>query len=189
MGVSPSLLVYGEQLAIPGLLVSPPLTYDEACLTTFTTQLTSDLRLLREFVLQHDETLKGPSGDDCHPPKNWDKYSRVWLKDPIFKGSFAPKYLGPYEVQDKEYPVLTLIRDGKPYRVNVDRVKPCFTLGDLEGYRNEVTQEEDVTVQPVNKKSVVISLPISAEETGPRHGSNPNRNSQGGYDYDGARRH
>ena len=80
MGVSPSLLVYGEQLAIPGLLVSSPLSYDEACLTTFTTQLTSDLRLLREFILQNDETLKGSSGDECRPPKNWDEYSRVWLK-------------------------------------------------------------------------------------------------------------
>ena len=109
LGVSPSLLVYGEQLAIPGLLVSPPLSYQEACLTTFTSELTSDLRLLRDFVLQHDDTLKGPSGDEGQPPRNWGKYTRVWLK-----GSFAPKYLDPYEVQDKEYPVLTLIRDGKP---------------------------------------------------------------------------
>ena len=72
----------------------------------FISQLNADIRSVRAFILKHDDTLKGSGGHIVKPDLS--EYRRVWLKDPIYKGSLAPKHLGPYDVTG----VLTLIKDG-----------------------------------------------------------------------------
>ena len=105
----------------------------------------SDLVLIRDFVLRNDDTFRGPSNIETVPPIDYNLHKRAWLKDPIYKGSLAPKFLGPYDIKEVQYPVVTLIKDGSPYKVNVDSIKPCFELRQLGGYeRAQVDLDEGV---------------------------------------------
>ena len=101
------------------------MSYNESDLTDFLNQLVSDIRLVSQHVLRYDDTLRGPGEESLQPPKGWDQLQRVWLRDPVYRGSLAPKYKGPYQVIEREYPVLTLEIDGVFKKVNVDRIKPC----------------------------------------------------------------
>ena len=153
LGVSPSLVVYGEQIAVPGALLNLPTCYQEEDMHDFISQLNADIRSVRAFILKHDDTLKGPGSQSVTPDLS--DYRRVWLKDPIYKGSLAPKYLGPYDVTEITYPVLTIIKDGIPYKVNIDRVKPCYELRDLNGYEKSVDMDDETGLVTISRRGGV----------------------------------
>ena len=178
LGVSPSLLVYGEQIAIPSVLLDLPVTYNEEDVSEFLRSLMSDLALIRDFVLRNDDTLRGPSNIEIVPPIDYSLHKRVWLKDPIYRGSFAPKYLGPFDIKEVQYPVVTLIKDGSPYKVSVDRIKPCFELRQLDGYeRAQVDLDERVCETSGNPIPAHISTHATKGE-GASRGVPPSANSR-----------
>ena len=57
----------------------------------------------------------------------------IWLKVHKPGSSLAPRYVGPYEVLQVNYPVITIKKNGVPYNVNRDRVKPAWTPINLKG--------------------------------------------------------
>ena len=59
-GISPSLVVFGEHIAIPGIYVTPETTFDEKSESEFVQQLTTYWFQVRDFILKHDNTLSGP---------------------------------------------------------------------------------------------------------------------------------
>ena len=113
------------------------------------------------------------------PAIDYTQHRRVWLNDPIYKGSFAPKYLGPYDVESVQYPVVTLIKDGTPYKVNVDRLKPCFELKSLTGYEQVSVDMDDDTLQlPALPIQTSIPIPTQPSKGEGASGGTPSANSQ-----------
>ena len=126
LGTSPSLVIYGEQIAIPSVLVSSETHYCETNITQFVQAMQSDMNILRTFLLTEDNALRAPTLEEDANPEY--PYTSVWLKDPIRRGGLAPKYFGPFNVVHVRYPVITIHRGGHNIKVNVDRLKPAFKL-------------------------------------------------------------
>ena len=99
--VSPSLLLYGEQISVPSTFFTNELTYDEKSVSGFMLGIQEDMRKVKEFVIEHDKTLSG-----TEPPAFPHRFnaSYAWLIEPVYKGSLRPKYLGPFKVMKIEYP-------------------------------------------------------------------------------------
>ena len=151
IGTSPSLLVYGEQIAIPGKLLSDDVHYQEGKISDFVVQIQADMDVLRQFVLTHDEALREPT--EFENQEVAFPFKSVWLRDPIMRGSLEPKYKGPFDVILAQYPVITINMDGKPTKVNVDRLRPAFTVA------RHV--EEDVPIEEVfPQRHMVEEIPI-----------------------------
>jgi hypothetical protein len=143
-GVSPSLLVYGEHLAMPGLLVGDTRTYPEDTMSEFVDKLRKDLQLLREFVFElHANQQKIPSEDRKFP------YKHVWLLDPLLRHSLSPKYNGPYRViATDQYPVIQIDVEGQIKRVTVDRLKPAPHLSEVAPFTWAQTGEPVPQMEP-----------------------------------------
>jgi hypothetical protein len=128
-GVSPSLLVFGEHLSVPGLLVGDPATKNEEDTSEFVRKMRKHLQLLRQFVIKmHSERI----ADTDNKETRKFPYKNVWLLDPLLKNSLSPKYNGPYRVvSTDQYPVLQIDIDGVIKRVTVDRLKPAPHLAEM----------------------------------------------------------
>jgi transposase InsO family protein len=129
-GTSPALLVFGEHITLPSLIVTAERTYPEGNESDFIVKLRKDLKVLRQFVTElSDETQDGVKPDNHYPHKN------VWVLDPLLKNCLSPKYSGPFKVlSSDQYPVLLLDINGNHKRVNVDRCKPAPRLCELPDY-------------------------------------------------------
>ena len=125
LGVSPSLLVYGEHIAIPGVYTFPEMTFNEACKSEFVRNLPNHWFQIRDFVLKHDATL---SGNDESLKTGPYPHKYVWVTEPVFKGALYPKVRGPYEVVQFQWPVVTCQIGDEQKKFNMDRCKPAFLI-------------------------------------------------------------
>ena len=133
LGISPSLIMYGEHIAIPGVFTFPSLSFNEDIEEQFVIDLTNHWLQVRDFVLENDPVLSikpGPSMPNKYP------HDYVWIKEPLFKGSLYPKARGPYKVIGSNYPVIYIKNEGVEQTVNVDRCRPAYIL-----QRNFLNQE------------------------------------------------
>ena len=125
--VSPSLVVYGEQLCIPTHLVEDKnisLEVEED-LPHFLDNIEKELVILREYIYQTDDTLRGPTEDN---PDITFLHEYVYIKDPILRGSLQPKFLGPFRVVDFDFPVVTYRYKNELKKVNMDRTRPAHKI-------------------------------------------------------------
>ena len=127
-GISPALVVYGEQISVPSNLFFQQNTYNEQSDFEFVEQLQSDLDLLRQYILQTDPTLM-PGNPEVVSREF--PYDHVYLRNEVKKTSLSAKYSGPYAVLRQRFPVVYIYKDGKEVGVNVDRLKPCYKLQEL----------------------------------------------------------
>ena len=121
-GVSPSLLVYGEQIAIPGLVFDKqePVPGSTEEVTKFLVQYLVDLR--RSIDKEYEPT---PPLADAWPASM--RYA--WYLNPVRKGTLDGYYLGPYEVlQSDRYPSMLLAFPLGPKWINVNKLKPAYGL-------------------------------------------------------------
>jgi len=118
-GYSPSLLVYGEEIYVPWMLLSDRHEREYSEDTDFISDLRNKMLDFSNEILENDFKIKNLANtqDFSH------KY--VWIKDPILKGTFEGKYLGPFEILEINFPVLTINRNGMQYKINIDRTKPA----------------------------------------------------------------
>ena len=87
-------------------------------------------------------------------------HKAVYLVDPVYRGVFAPKNTGPYEVFSYEFPVVTIWKDGKLHRVNRDRCRPCYEL------RNQAPLSEVRRARPEPDEVLVEKKPERFKATG-----------------------
>ena len=118
-GVSPSLLVTGQQPALPGQLVVERSNIDNA--SSFGRELSSAMANQR-FVENpwHDKKSRARVPDDLWTAK------RVLVRADKVQPSLAPKYTGPYRVLRRWSKCFRLQLDNKSDSVSIDRLRPFY---------------------------------------------------------------
>ena len=118
-GVSPSLLVTGQQPALPGQLVVERSNIDNA--SSFGRELSSAMASQR-FVENpwHDKKSRARVPDDLWTAK------RVLVRADKVQPSLAPKYTGPYRVLRRWRKCFRLQLDNKSDSVSIDRLRPFY---------------------------------------------------------------
>ena len=170
-GVSPSLVLYGEQISIPGMVVHHVENIPGTTPAELVDQLQQESAIMREVILANDKTLGG-TNNDAPPriPKFPTDY--VLIKEMMDKPSLHPRYRGPYKIIRQEGPNLIILRAGKEECLSMDRCRPYYTLNydkleinrgvtdvDNRVMMEEVTQQGDNTT-----KSTAIDLNQTSKE-------------------------
>ena len=116
-GVSPSLLVTGQQPALPGQLVVERSNINNA--SSFGRELSSAMANQR-FVENpwHDKKSRARVPDDLWIAK------RVLVRADKVQPSLAPKYTGPYRVLHRWRKCFRVRLDNKSDSVPIDRLRP-----------------------------------------------------------------
>ena len=126
-------ILYGEPISVPGsfLSIDPMLFRDD--MSQFMSQLSMQFNTIRSIVLE-TQKLSDPvnnSNDDLNTNNNVSPsftHTHAYIRDPIKRSTLEPKWLGPFKVTKVQGPVVTLIVNGTEKNINVDRLKPAFTL-------------------------------------------------------------
>ena len=150
-GVSPSLLVTGQQPALPGQLVVERSNIDNA--SSFGRELSSAMAN-QHFVENpwHDKKSRARVPDDLWTAK------RVLVRADKVQPSLAPKYTGPYRVLRRWRKCFRLQLDNKSDSVSIDRLRPFY---------------EDETPRSASHETVNSS---AADNVLPAFASRPRRN-------------
>ena len=130
-GVSPAMVMFGEQLAIPGVMAIPEMPLDTEITYQFVDDLQNQWEWVRKYVLKHDRTLGKPEDEAKREEKNrviGFPHEYVWVIVPKRIGSLYPKVIGPYKVVAYHHPLVTIKSNGVNQLVNVSRVKPAFLM-------------------------------------------------------------
>jgi len=138
-GFAPSTIMYGETVSLPHTLcnVNPQSSYDG--LPSYVQGLMSNMQIVR------DSLCKVITQQEA---QNYDVPSYVWLSDPVRSNTMSPRYTGPYKVLSCGFPTIELEKNGRPYKVSVDRVKPAW------GVQEQVTTnqpQEELSHTPQNQ--------------------------------------
>ena len=118
-GYSPAYLTYGAPLRLPGDFLAPSKTVPET--SDFVSHLRHVVRSSSPFPLEHH------ASQDVHLPPSLLSCTHVFVRVDAVKHPLTPPYCGPYKVLEHGPKVFVLDRDGKPWTVSVDRLKPLLT--------------------------------------------------------------
>ena len=155
-GISPTLMLYGEQVSIPGVFVNPLITFNEESDDDFVEDLMNHWFQVRDFVLANDPT---PGNAQSGTPTSAFPHTHVWIIESLHKRSLYPKARGPYKVLEVNYPVIFIKVDGVKQSVNVDRCKPAFILKrDLlnEELPDPIWVNRDKLTSPITENESVL---------------------------------
>ena len=135
--LSPSLILYGEQINVPGsFLETNPMLFDDD-MSEFMSNLTMRMQEIRAVILETQSPdpidLNANNTNNTSDNECIFKHPYAYLRDPIKRSSLEPKWLGPFKVLSSRGTVVRLNIDGNERNVNVDRLKPAYTLS---GYFN-----------------------------------------------------
>ena len=167
IGISPSLLVLGEQMQMPALLLEDrPLEQPSG--SDFVDAMTRRFRDTRTYILENDPTLAGVNHDIANPTF---PHRYVWLKQPFVDNSLSAKYVGPYRVTDStQFPVITIMQGGDLVRTNVDRLRPAYIVQEHQEELDQPFLDLDNQEDPEDPDVILTRrLPIG-------HGVNEGRN-------------
>ena len=140
-GVSPSLVVFGEQLALPRPVLDETMAIYDDNMPHFVNQLFANWRMIKEKLLHVPETNN--NNDEPIFPTEY-----AFMREPQLKASLEPKWLGPYRVVDTRYPVIRLEIDGKEKNLNWDMIKPAFILQPQETDQSDSESAVDNEILP-----------------------------------------
>ena len=122
---SPSELVYGTPLTLPGDLITPSEVHEYPRCANYSYQLREHMENIRPIVTKH-HTKGGEDGSYVDPRLK--TCSRVLLKH-MNKHSLQKNYTGPHEIIARHDKYFTIrLPNGTSDNVTVDRLKACYTL-------------------------------------------------------------
>ena len=143
-GTSPSLIVYGEQLAIPRAILDPTMSLYDEDMPHFVNQLFNNIQLIRDKLLNVPVVPNADAEHFIFPTEY------AYLREPQVKASLEPKWLGPYPVVDVIYPVIRLRVDNFEKNVNIDLVKPAYLLNPNDGITDSENNSEVENIPDVD---------------------------------------
>jgi cleavage and polyadenylation specificity factor subunit 1 len=118
---SPALLTYGTHLRLPSDFLPSTTTQDTMLPNTvFVKQLQDNMRKLVPAQSAHHGSR------NSYIPHDLKVASHVYLRHDALRGPLVRPYDGPYKVltrRDKSY---VIEKDGEPYIVTIDRLKPAY---------------------------------------------------------------
>ena len=128
--LSPSLVLYGEQINVPGAFLEADPMLFESDMSNFMSELALRMQEIRAIILETQTLENTKNSNDVNTDPNIPifKHSYAYLRDPIKRSSLEPKWLGPFKVLSSQGTVVRLNIDGAERNVNVDRLKPAYTL-------------------------------------------------------------
>ena len=132
-GFAPTTMVFGEATTLPiDLVISAKrrrITEEQQMVRT----LRANAWTVRDqIVSSHGQPSLANDDNDAQQPA-W-----VWVEAPPIKPSLAPRYKGPYRVQHRRGPVVTIEQDGRQVPTSIARLKPAWGIPDI-------VQEEDAS--------------------------------------------
>ena len=117
-GVSPCLLVLGQQPVLPGQLVIPRKEIADP------TAFSERLALAMKAQVFNGNPWHGGDHSSRPVPTSLKNTSCVLVRNDRFQGSLAPKYNGPFEVLARSDKYFTILRYEHHDKISVDRLKP-----------------------------------------------------------------
>lgn len=119
---SPSELVYGQTLKIPGeFFVNTPLS-EPVNPCNFVDRLRNKMQTI------FPTNTRSNNSNNVYVPKSLDTCSHVFVRIDKVKPTLHPAYEGPYKVIRRLRKCLVLEMKGKPKTISIDRVKPAFGI-------------------------------------------------------------
>ena len=152
---TPSELVYGTTLRLPGEYLSPPSSTPDSS-SEYVAQLRRRLQLLRPVR---------PTRHGQHTVfvfKDLATCSHVFVRHDAVRTPLQQPYDGPFEIVSRHEKFFTIVRHGKRVVVSIDRLKPAFILvGETEGAT--ATQQPPTPLAPTASAPIATSthLPIT----------------------------
>ena len=159
---SPAELVYGTSLTVPGSLVGEaPQTQDQELPTSeFVLDLFKRMGELQPTEMAHHTVPQ------VQVPSSIGESKWVYVRTDAVRQPLVRPYTGPYKVIDKSAKYFTIIKNGRPDTVSLDRLKPAF-LFEHNNIASENSSESSESRESNVTQPSVSSPPQGTREVPP----------------------
>ncbi len=140
---SPAQLVYGTNVRLPGDFLPPPVHGQQVPNVTFVRELQENLQKLSP----PPPAWNGESRS--YIPRDLQTSDEVYVRHDGARGPLTKPYDGPYKVLARADKSFIIDKNGKEYKVSIDRLKPAYVSNPSPTISNNDTVELTENVQPV----------------------------------------
>ena len=120
---TPSQLVYGTTLRLPGQFFSP------SSATDLDPTIYADR--LQDFMRQLSPISPRTQQRQLHIPNDLQSCSHVFIRTDSVRKPLQPPYTGPYKVIDRKNKYFSIVVNGKEQNISIDRLKPAHLDTDI----------------------------------------------------------
>ena len=137
-GSSPAEAVFGTLLRLPGEFVPGAEVAPGSSSSDFVQGLQRSMSNLAPMPEDHHGSV------GSFIPASISKASHVYVRVDARRSPLQKPYDGPYKVLEKSDKFFSILKNGKPSNVSIDRLKPAFLTGDVK----EVDKEQVASKKP-----------------------------------------
>ena len=113
---APCELVFGTTLVVPGSFFDEKVDREAG----FVEDLKRSMSELRPTQMAHHANAK------INLPDALEKTAHVFIRTDAVRPPLVRPYTGPFKVLSKEAKYFTVLKNGKPDKISIDRLKPAF---------------------------------------------------------------
>ena len=121
---TPSQLIFGTSLRLPGQLITPASTKNDLDPTLYADRLKSAMQLLKPISPRLLITTS-------HVPNNLHTCTHVFVHTDAVRKPLEPPYTGPFKILRRHTKHFTIFMYGKEQTVSIDRLKPAYLDKDI----------------------------------------------------------
>ena len=151
---SPAELVYGTALKVPGILIGETSGQDLPS-SEFVSDLFNRMAKLSPVEMAHHATAK------VNIPANMESAKYVYVRTDAVRAPLVRPYTGPFKVVKKDAKYFTILKNGKPDTVSIDRLKPAVIFHNRDEDESRETTPE--ITQP--RRNADPETSVVSEET------------------------
>ena len=149
---APCELVFGTPLAVPGSFFDSRVNREALPSSEFVEGLMRSMAELEPTQMAHHTTPKS------NVPQSLEKTTHVFIRTDAVRAPLVRPYTGPYKVLSKEAKYFTVLKNGKPDNITIDRLKPAF-LGQNENMTSDVIEDREKAPDS-NETGVRYEIPV-----------------------------
>ena len=140
---SPAELVFGTSLTVPGIMLGDKVEDRQGLPSSeFVTDLFKTMRELSPTEMSHHATAK------VQVPSSIETADYVYIRTDAVRPPLVRPYTGPFKVLSKSAKYFTVMKNGSPDTVSIDRLKPAFLL------ENNITEASKTEKKKVTQPAV-----------------------------------